>query len=69
MRRLSLALAATTALIPLPAFAGEYALVIEERTINITGKPVKKIIVNGRSRALRSGSRKARRSSSGSPIG
>jgi FtsP/CotA-like multicopper oxidase with cupredoxin domain len=47
MRRLSLALAATTALIPLPAFAGEYALVIEERTINITGKWVKKITVNG----------------------
>ncbi len=47
MRRLGFVLAATTALAALPAFAGEYALVIDEQTVNITGKPMKKITVNG----------------------
>ena len=47
MRRLSFALAATLALAGLPAWAGEYALVIDEQVVNITGKPVKKITVNG----------------------
>ncbi|MDP8916078.1 MAG: copper resistance system multicopper oxidase, partial [Pseudomonadota bacterium] len=48
MRRLSL-LAAVTALTALPALAlaGEYALVIDEQVVNITGKPVKRITVNG----------------------
>jgi CopA family copper-resistance protein len=50
MRPLSFApagLAALAVLAALPASAGEYALVIEERVVNITGKPAKKITVNG----------------------
>lgn len=47
MRRLSLLLAACAALTAAPALAGEYELVIDEQTVNITGKPAKKITVNG----------------------
>jgi CopA family copper-resistance protein len=47
MRRLSLLLGVLAALIASPGLAGEYALVIEEQVVNITGKPVKKITVNG----------------------
>jgi FtsP/CotA-like multicopper oxidase with cupredoxin domain len=50
MRRLTFAPAALAALAvfaALPASAGEYALVIEERVVNITGKPAKKITING----------------------
>ncbi|MBW3617143.1 MAG: copper resistance system multicopper oxidase [Proteobacteria bacterium] len=49
MRPFSLVLAAAAALTTVPAlaWAGEYELVIDEQVVNITGKPLKKITVNG----------------------